>query len=193
MLMYTYTYMYVYMCVCVYIYIYICAVIPHTALLSHSELPQGKFLHRDSPSHQQFFLLCSRHIQCKSLLILILASWYQYRKYSTANIWPKCQSFPFVLVCPNITDMYFIGLLMWGKDQNDWEIFKRNYRNLPATFKADIKKSDTETNKCTYVCPCPSLGYFTRGYVTSVTDLRYRYDYHICLSQWYVFFARLVS
>ncbi len=48
MLMYTYTYMYVYMCVCV--YINICAVIPHTALLSHSELPQGKFLHRDSPS-----------------------------------------------------------------------------------------------------------------------------------------------
>ncbi len=47
MLMYTYTYMYVYICVCV--YIYICAVIPHTALLSHSELPQGKFLHRDSP------------------------------------------------------------------------------------------------------------------------------------------------
>ncbi len=28
---------------------YICAVIPHTALLSHSKLPQGKFLHRDSP------------------------------------------------------------------------------------------------------------------------------------------------
>ncbi len=51
MLMYTYTYMYVYMCVC--IYIYICAVIPHTALLSHSELPQGKFLHRDSPRLHQ--------------------------------------------------------------------------------------------------------------------------------------------
>ncbi len=48
--MYTYTYMYVYMCVCV--YIYICAVIPHTALLSHSELPQGKFLHRDSPNQK---------------------------------------------------------------------------------------------------------------------------------------------
>ncbi len=60
MLMYTYTYMYVYMCVCV--YIYICAVIPHTALLSHSELPQGKFLHRDSPS--QYFCLysvCTSH------------------------------------------------------------------------------------------------------------------------------------
>ncbi len=27
------------------------AVIPHTALLSHSKLPQGKFLHRDSPSN----------------------------------------------------------------------------------------------------------------------------------------------
>ncbi len=56
MLMYTYTYMYVYMYVYIYIYIYICiyicAVIPHTALLSHSELPQGKFLHRDSPSHR---------------------------------------------------------------------------------------------------------------------------------------------
>ncbi len=52
MLMYTYTYMYVYMCVCV--YIYICAVIPHTALLSHSELPQGKFLHRDSPTWESF-------------------------------------------------------------------------------------------------------------------------------------------
>ncbi len=59
MLMHTYTYMYVYMCVCV--YIYICAVIPHTALLSHSELPQGKFLHRDSPismfiSHKEMFM-----------------------------------------------------------------------------------------------------------------------------------------
>ncbi len=53
MLMYTYTYMYVYMCVCV--YIYICAVIPHTALLSHSELPQGKFLHRDSPNSESLF------------------------------------------------------------------------------------------------------------------------------------------
>ncbi len=33
-----------------YTYTYVCAVIPHTALLSHSKLPQGKFLHRDSPS-----------------------------------------------------------------------------------------------------------------------------------------------
>ncbi len=29
---------------------YICALIPHTALLSHSKLPQGEFLHRDSPT-----------------------------------------------------------------------------------------------------------------------------------------------
>ncbi len=45
-----------YVCVCVYIYIYmymcVCAVIPHTALLSHLKLPQGKFLHRDSPMQQ---------------------------------------------------------------------------------------------------------------------------------------------
>ncbi len=34
----------------IYIYIYVCAVIPHTALLSHLKLPQGKFLHRDSPT-----------------------------------------------------------------------------------------------------------------------------------------------
>ncbi len=34
----------------IYIYIYIYVVIPHTALLSHSKLPQGKFLHRDSPN-----------------------------------------------------------------------------------------------------------------------------------------------
>ncbi len=49
---YIHIYVCIYVCVCVYIYIYIyiCAVIPHTALLSHSELPQGKFLHRDSPS-----------------------------------------------------------------------------------------------------------------------------------------------
>ncbi len=51
------THICMYICVCVYIYIYIyiyiyvCAVIPHTALLSHSELPQGKFLHRDSPTY----------------------------------------------------------------------------------------------------------------------------------------------
>ncbi len=61
MLMYTYTYMYVYMCVCV--YIYICAVIPHTALLSHSELPQGKFLHRDSPS----VCNCEKYLSKKDL------------------------------------------------------------------------------------------------------------------------------
>ncbi len=63
MLMYTYTYMYVYMCVCV--YIYICAVIPHTALLSHSELPQGKFLHRDSP-------ICSKHYCVLHLIFTFL-------------------------------------------------------------------------------------------------------------------------
>ncbi len=43
-----------YMCVCINthicIYICVCAVIPHTALLSHSKLPQGKFLHRESPN-----------------------------------------------------------------------------------------------------------------------------------------------
>ncbi len=41
---YIHIYVCIYVCVCVCI-IYICAVIPHTALLSHSELPQGKFLH----------------------------------------------------------------------------------------------------------------------------------------------------
>ncbi len=56
---YAYVYIHIYVCVCVcvcvciYIYIYVyvcvCAVIPHTALLSHLKLPQGKFLHRDSP------------------------------------------------------------------------------------------------------------------------------------------------
>ncbi len=52
---YIHIYVCIYVCVCVciyiYIYIYICAVIPHTALLSHSELPQGKFLNRDSPTY----------------------------------------------------------------------------------------------------------------------------------------------
>ncbi len=53
---YAYVYIHIYVCVCVcvcvYIYIYVCAVIPHTALLSHLKLPQGKFLHRDSPSNK---------------------------------------------------------------------------------------------------------------------------------------------
>ncbi len=48
---YAYVYIHIYVCIYVCVCIYnICAVIPHTALLSHSELPQGKFLHRDSPT-----------------------------------------------------------------------------------------------------------------------------------------------
>ncbi len=43
------THICMYICVCVYIYIYI-YMCGNTALLSHSELPQGKFLHRDSPN-----------------------------------------------------------------------------------------------------------------------------------------------
>ncbi len=46
-------YIYIHGCITAYIYIY--AVIPHTALLSHSKLPQGKFLHRDSPTHASVF------------------------------------------------------------------------------------------------------------------------------------------
>ncbi len=60
-------YMCIYMCICgkyavhmryvyIHIYMYICAVIPHTALLSHSKLPQGKFLHRDSPSFISLYM-----------------------------------------------------------------------------------------------------------------------------------------
>ncbi len=59
---YVYIHIYVCVCVCVYIYIYICAVIPHTALLSHSKLPQGKFLHRDSPICTWILLLLSLFI-----------------------------------------------------------------------------------------------------------------------------------
>ncbi len=44
------TYIHTYIYIHIHIYIYIYMVIPHTALLSHSKLPQGKFLHRDSPS-----------------------------------------------------------------------------------------------------------------------------------------------
>ncbi len=78
MLMYTYTYMYVYMCVCV--YIYICAVIPHTALLSHSELPQGKFLHRDSPNCYFIpfnFQIC---FLSSSILIFSTSHWIAYTR-----------------------------------------------------------------------------------------------------------------
>ncbi len=57
------THICMYICMCIYIYIYICAVIPHTALLSHSELPQGKFLHRDSPNS------CVNCVACSSLIV----------------------------------------------------------------------------------------------------------------------------
>ncbi len=39
-----------------YIYVCVCAVIQHTALLSHSKLPQGKFLHRDSPRYIYIYI-----------------------------------------------------------------------------------------------------------------------------------------
>ncbi len=59
---YIYIYIYIYVCVCV--CVYVCAVIPHTALLSHSKLPQGKFLNRDSPTAEVF-----------SIMIIINVSW----------------------------------------------------------------------------------------------------------------------
>ncbi len=61
------------MCIYIYIYIYICAVIPHTALLSHSKLPQGKFLHRDSPSLSLylFIILYKLYIVLKLLQFLL--------------------------------------------------------------------------------------------------------------------------
>ncbi len=48
----------------IYIYIYIygeSAIIPHTALLSHSKLRQGKFLNRNSPTLTLFFMHILKH------------------------------------------------------------------------------------------------------------------------------------
>lgn len=140
-----------------------------------------------------------QHIQCKSLLILILASWYQYRKYSTANIWPKCQSFPFVLVCPNITDMYFIGLLMWGKDQNDWVLLKVIIEICQPHSK-QISRSQIQRLISVHMCVhviIPWLFHLRvcyislRGLIGCGTDMLITFAYHngICsLLGWWVSF-----
>lgn len=49
--------------------------------------------------------------------------------------------------------MYFNGFLMSGKFRMSEHSLKENHRKLSATFKADSKKSDIETNKSMCVCP----------------------------------------
>ncbi len=62
-------------------YMYVC-VCGNTALLSHSKLPQGKFLHRDSPKSNTFMHLADAFIQsdlqCIRVIHFLFLSVCQY-------------------------------------------------------------------------------------------------------------------
>ncbi len=92
-------YIYIHGCITAYIYIYIYAVIPHTALLSHSKLPQGKFLHRDSPTHASVFWSQLLHLMHSTRTHLIdpCEACSEWNPSWKTSVWPwplYCNSVP---------------------------------------------------------------------------------------------------